>query len=128
MGDFKSFLEKVRFEKQLEKLEKKTRNQRVLIYGAGFLFEEINKYYDLKALNIIGIADKNKVTGEIEKLYGYKAVKVTDIKDIQPDVILVSLMNSIYIVETLALEHKNATVLPLVNKGRKAFLEEILRI
>lgn len=128
MQNFINFLKKVNFEMQLKKLGGKYKNKKVLIYGAGLLFETINNNYDLSNLNIIGIADKNKTSEDIQTLYGYPAVKPDDIKKINPDIILVCVLNSIYLIEALKRDYDKIKIIPLVNKGRKEFFKEILKL
>jgi len=128
MQNFIDFLKKVNFENQLKKMGEIYKDKRVLIYGAGLLFETIHRNYDLSALNIIGISDKNKTSEDIQTLYGYQGVKPDDIKRINPDIILVCVLNSIYLIEALKRDYAKIKIVPLVNKGRKEFFEEILKI
>lgn len=129
MQNLLDFLKKVNFEKQLKKLEKLYKDKKVLIYGAGLFFETINNNYDLNGLNIIGISDKNKTSDDnIQTLYGYQAVKPDDIKKINPDIILVCVLDPIYLIEALKRDYDKIKIAPFVNKGRKKFFEEILKI
>ena len=129
MQNFINFLKKVNFEKQLKKMGGKYKDKKVLIYGAGLLFETINNNYDLNGLNIIGISDKNKTSDEnVQTLYGYPAVKSADIKKSNPDVILVGVLNPIELIEILKTDYNKIKIEPLVNKGRIEFFEEILQI
>ena len=45
-------------QKQIDKLAKKFKNKKVVIYGAGIYFQIIKNNFDISKLNIIGIADK----------------------------------------------------------------------
>jgi hypothetical protein len=128
MQNFVDFLKKVNFDKQLEKLKKTYKDKKVLIYGAGLLFGTIVSNYDLSGLNIIGISDKNKTADSVETLYGYQAIKLDDIKKINPDIILTGVIDSIYLIEALKINYSGIKIIPLVNKGRIKFFKEILKI
>src|SRR5574344_1156950 len=52
------YLENYNFKKHLEKLNKKLKGKKVVIYGAGIFFEAIHEFYDLSKLDIIGISDR----------------------------------------------------------------------
>ena len=58
MSEMKKYLKTIKFEKYLDLLVTKLYGKRVLIYGAGLLFETAFKNYNFKGLNIIGISDK----------------------------------------------------------------------
>ena len=58
MSEMKKYLKIIKFEKCLDLLVTKLYGKRVLIYGAGLLFETAFKNYNFKGLNIIGISDK----------------------------------------------------------------------
>ena len=128
MPELTNLLKKVNFEKQLIKLKKIYKDKRILIYGAGLFFEAVNNNYDLSGLNIIGICDRVKTTGDILNLYGYTAVKPDDIKKMNPDIILVATLKPVYLIEILKTEYDKIKIIPLVNKGRAEFFKEILQI
>ena len=54
----KEYLKKIKFEKYLKQLKLQLAEKKVLVYGAGALFETAYKNYDFSGLNIIGISDK----------------------------------------------------------------------
>ena len=129
MREFIDLLKKINFENQLKKLGKKYAGKRILLYGAGLFFETIHNNYDLSGLNIAGISDKTKTQGNARTLYGYPAVRPEDIEKINPDVILVCVLNPVCLIESLKFDYNNKIkVAPLVNKGRAAFLREIIKI
>ena len=68
-NDFCSFLKRRNFKSRLKKLTQKLKNKKIVIYGAGQLFEEINRHYDLSGLNIIALADR-KFNDYEEESYG----------------------------------------------------------
>lgn len=115
--DFKTYLENISFEKYLQKLIKKTKNDPVVIYGAGSFFKFIHDNYDLSKLNIIGISDM-KFTEDMENddYLGYKIIPRSQIKKYNPKYVLVATLEYIGIVEGLTLvdfEKTNIKVYPL---------------
>ena len=82
----------VKEQKYINKLVKKYKNKKVLIYGAGTIGEVIFENYDISGLNIIAVSDK-KFTKECS-YKGYKAIPVENIKEYKPDVIIFTLYSS----------------------------------
>lgn len=69
--------------------------KRVIIYGAGEGFLELNKRYKFnKNLNVIAIADKRFETENFVDFYGMRAIKPADIVKEDYDVILISNENT----------------------------------
>ena len=85
--ELKSWLEDKNFQKHIDKLAKKFKNKRIIIYGAGLLAALISENYNLSGLNIIGFADKKFLSGN-EKYKTYNAVPALNIAEYNPDVIL----------------------------------------
>lgn len=124
-----NYLHKFNFEKTLPKLIKKLQGKTVMLYGAGVFLELIKKYFDLSDLNIIGIADKKfRRRTENETFLGYTAYAPEDIKDLNPDYVLVATRNYINIIEDLyfnTLKGTKIRVKPLLYKGFWALAKEI---
>lgn len=96
------YLKKYHFEKNLKKLIKKLEGKTVVLYGAGVFFEVINKYYDLSNLNIIGISDaKFKEHQPDETFLGYKVISPQELRDVNPDYVLVATKFYIKIIDSL---------------------------
>lgn len=115
--DFKTHLENIKFEKNLDKLKKKLKNKTSIIYGTGSFFKYINENYDLSKLNIIGISDmKFDDNDEGKDFLGYKMVPKNKIISYKPDYVIVATLKYISIVEDFELNILNKTkikVLPL---------------
>jgi len=91
MSNLSEYLEKNNFETQLNNLCKKLRNKRVIVYGAGKMFQVINENYDLSAINIIGITDqKFKIEEEGNNYLGYKIYYYANFLHEDFDVLLVA--------------------------------------
>ena len=79
------FLKNVGFDNYLKYLKSKLKNKRILIYGAGLLFQTIYSNYDLSNLNIVGISDMsfsakselNKTNAQMLKLLNELGIKAT---------------------------------------------------
>lgn len=85
------YLENNNFKKQLENIKKKLSGKKIMIYGAGKMFEEIVKNYDLRELNIIGITDLKFYKSQQENsLFGYKIYYYTDFLKEDFDAILIA--------------------------------------
>ena len=54
MQELKKFLEKNNFSKRLNKLNKKLKDKKIIIYGAGKFFRAIVENYDLSNLGTTG--------------------------------------------------------------------------
>ena len=123
------YLKKYNFEKQFEKLKNKLKNKTIVIYGAGVFFQLINEYYDLSKLNILAISDKKYIDHEEnEQFLGYKVIAPNEIKNLQPDYVLVATKNFINIIEDLYYNELNRTkikITPLVKKPFSMLLKEI---
>ena len=75
MQELKKFLEKNNFSKHLNKLNRKLKDKKIIIYGAGKFFRAIVENYDLSNLNIIGICDKSFTSSDNgELLFGFPKI------------------------------------------------------
>ncbi|MBR1681277.1 hypothetical protein IJ707_05765, partial [bacterium] len=97
-----NYLFEYNFDKTLPKLVKKLDGKSVVIYGAGVFFELIQKYFDISGLNIIGISDRRfEGHEENEEFLGYKVYSPDEIKELNPDYVLVATKYYINIIEDL---------------------------
>lgn len=122
--DHINYLESIKFEKQLQKLLKKVKGKKVVLYGAGSFFQIINDNYDLSGLNIVAIADRKYIDhAENEEFLGYKVIPPSEIKELNPDYVFVGTRWFINIIEDLSygvLKDSKIKVRPLI---KKPFLE-----
>ena len=118
------YLKKIGFEKHLKKITKKLKDKKIVLYGAGTFFKVIYDNYDLSGLNIIGISDKKfEDHEENEEFCGYKVVAPEEIKDLNPDYVLVGTLKFVRIIENFyagLFEGSKIKIKPLI---RKPFLE-----
>ena len=87
LGYFKS----VHAQRQINKLARKYKNKKIVIYGAGEYFQILKNNFDLSKLNIVGIADKKFETSKDSNPTSYLALAPEELKDFDLDVILVAL-------------------------------------
>ena len=87
LGYFKS----VHAQRQINKLARKYKNKKIVIYGAGEYFQILKNNFDLSKLNIVGIADKKFETSKDSNPTPYLALATEELKDFDLDVILVAL-------------------------------------
>ena len=119
-SDFIEYLEKINFSKHLKKIEKKLKNKKIILYGAGSFFQTLADKYDLSSLNIIAIADRKFINhAKDETFYGYKVCEPDELVQLKPDIILLSMLKYVHIIEHLeetVLKNHTIKMKPLINK------------
>ena len=125
--NLEAYLKNINFDKQYEKLIKKTKNKKIVIYGTGELFQLINSKYDLSKLNIIALSD-GKFTNKDknEKILNYPKIPMYEIETLKPDFVFVATLKYLEIMKSLEdiLPYK-IKVFPLVQKPFLKILKEI---
>lgn len=122
--EFLDYLEKFKFGKNLEKLSKKLKNKKVIIYGTGAFFQTINLYYDLSKLNIIAVSDKKFIEHEKdEKFLDYLVCSPLEIRELKPDCVLVATKYFINIIEDLEEDLLHKTKIKILPLCKKPFIE-----
>lgn len=130
--ELKYWLERREFSENLDKLAKKYKNKKIVLYGAGILARVILDNYDLSKLNIVAIVDA-KFTGE-EEFYNLKTVSPDKIPEIMPDLILINTYSAIIIKEYLDKNFPELKKLPKFSivkstmKDKIEVIKEILEI
>lgn len=82
------------FQKNIDRLAEKHKNKKILIYGIGKdFFEKIAKNYDLSALNIIGVSDKDFYHSEEQTYLEYKVIDPENINNHDFDVVVLGITN-----------------------------------
>ena len=125
----KKYLESINFQKQLDKIEKKYKNKRILIYGTGLLCSTIVENYDIPKLNIIGVSDlKYDIYDESRLCHGYKIVHFSKIKEQKPECILISIFHFLPVLFNFKNKFFKKTkikIIPFADKSFLALLREI---
>lgn len=86
-----NYFKAVHAQRQINKLARKYKNKKIVIYGAGEYFQILKNNFDLSKLNIVGIADKKFETSKNSNPTPYLALAPDELKDFDFDVILVAL-------------------------------------
>ena len=123
------YLNSVKFDKQLKKLNKKLKGKTIVIYGTGILFQKILKHYDLSKLNIIGVSDRRfSLEQNGDNCLGFKIIPLERINDYEPDYVLIATLKFLSILDnfrTVIFKNTKTKVLPLVDKPFLTLLKEI---
>ena len=129
--DFEEFFEKVKAQKQIDKLAKKYKNKKVVLYGAGKYSRELFEEYDLSKLNIVAIADKSFEKQENRNFYELNCVAPDDLRQLDYDVILLTVYDEALITDFLkeellvASKNEKVKIKPLVKPSFWLFLSEL---
>ncbi len=99
--ELEKYLEEIDAQKQIDRLAKKCKNKKILLYGAGSYFDLIQKNYDLSKLNIAAISDKKFETTTDSNKTPYKAIKPEEMKNFDCDVIVMSLINDLSVAKSI---------------------------
>ena len=89
--DILGYFKAVHAQKQINKLARKYKNKKIVIYGAGVYFQILNNNFDLSKLNIVAIADKKFETSKKANPTTFTPLAPEELKDFDFDVILVAL-------------------------------------
>lgn len=127
--DYSKYLQENNFDKYFVFLKKKLKNKRVLIYGAGQIFNYIKEKYDFSGINIVGICDRQFTPSqEGQEISGYKIVNFNNINKQDFDVVLVSVLKYYNLGYSLrSVINKKCLFLPLVKFSFINRLKEILK-
>jgi len=127
--DLEKYLTDINFKKQLQCLNRKLKNKRIVIYGSGQLFQTICKYYDVSKLNIVAVTDgKYSTQNKEQSVCGYSTILVEEIEELKPDFILVAILNYtdiVYNLENIVYKNKPVKIMPMVQKNFFTILKEI---
>lgn len=100
MNDFLELLKQEKFDNQLQKMIKRYKNKKLVLYGVGKFFHTIKNNYDLSKLNIIAVSDimfKEIETPIFDEKLGYNKISPYCINKLKPDFVLISVLKDIYI-------------------------------
>lgn len=125
--DLVLYLKKVKFKKQLEKLQKKLKGKKVVLYGAGLLFECVKDNYGLDGIDIIGISDKSFDNFDSD-FCGYKKIPTKLISTSGADCVLISTFRYLNILddlEKMLVDFPKIEILPLIDRPFWELFKEI---
>ena len=88
--DFKEHLKKYNAQEKIDKLVKKYKNRKVVLYGAGQFAEALFENYDLSKLNIVAICDKKFEDESKKSFYNLKCISPDELGNYDCDLILIA--------------------------------------
>lgn len=88
--NFSEYLHKKNTQKNIDKLSRKYKGKKVILYGAGSFAENIIKDYDLSELNILGIADSRFSSNQEEYFQGFKTINPYLLPETDFDVLIIT--------------------------------------
>ncbi len=88
--EFADYLEKYDAQEKINKLAKKYKDKRIVLYGAGQFAQAVFNKYDLSKLNIVAVADKRFEQDIPHEFFGLSCIKPADLKEMDYEVILIS--------------------------------------
>lgn len=112
--DLKEFLTEIKAKKQIDKLVKKYRNKKIILYGAGEFLRVIMEIDDLSRLNIVGISDSKFEAQKASNFTKYPAIAPSELKNYDFDCIFTTFLQDRLQIKTFEQEFKNCIVRPLV--------------
>ncbi len=88
-----NYLTEINFQKQIDGLAQKYIEKKIIVYGAGLVWNVIRDNYDISKLNIIGISDI-KFNENCYEQNGFKTFPPQNIALKKPDIVLISLLET----------------------------------
>ena len=122
------YLNKYETQKRINKLSKKYKRKRIVLFGAGQFAQVLFQNFDLSQLNIIAISDKKFEQEGVQEFFGLNCVKPNDLKKMTYDVILISNLDYKKFVNILdekilyGTENAGVEIRPLINLDFKNIL------
>lgn len=101
---FKDFLKEINPQSQINKIAKKYKNKKIIVYGAGQYAQFILDNYDLSNLQIVGFSDKSFKENKGGLFYNYPKISPYEIKNTNADIIFTLVANDYQIYEYLTTE------------------------
>lgn len=88
----KELLNSLEAEKIIKKQQKKYKNKKVIIYGAGEYSQYIFENYDLSGFDIVAVADMKYKENSQELFYSHRTISPSQLANEDFDVILLNLL------------------------------------
>ncbi|HNW26104.1 MAG TPA: glycosyltransferase [Candidatus Gastranaerophilaceae bacterium] len=117
---FKKYFDCVRAQKQINKLARKYKNKKIVLYGAGIYCKTLFENYDLSNLNIVAVADRGFKNEENKNFFNLNCILPKDLKEFDCDLILLGVYDTLqifdYLQDQLLVGSKNSQIkiLPIV--------------
>jgi len=98
------FLNKIDVQKRIDELADLFKGKKILLYGAGKLFQKVYCEFDFSKLNIIGISDIKFTEDNNEDFMGIKCISPSKISETDYDIILTTVLSPAKVVKYLFYE------------------------
>lgn len=99
--DFVKYLKNVSAQKQINKLSKKYKDKKIVLYGAGLYAQILLKNFDTTKLNIVAVCDKKYNDNSEELFCGFRTISPKELTELNCDVVLVTVIEDIAIIDYL---------------------------
>lgn len=99
--DILKYFKEVNAQKQINKLAKKYKNKKIVIYGAGLYFEILEQNFDLSSLNIVAISDKKFESSKQTNTTKYYPITPEELKTFDYDILAVALYDDVWLLDYL---------------------------
>ena len=129
--NFKKHFKELKAQKQIDKLARKYRKKKVVIYGAGQFCKILFDNYDLSKLNIVAVADKSFARNDNNEFYGLNCITPNDLKEFGCDIILIGAHDICligdFLEDELLIDCKNSKtkIRPLIKESFWKLLKEL---
>ncbi len=87
--DFSEYLETYKAQDKIDKLAKKYKKRKIVVYGAGQFSNVIFQNYDLSKLNIVAVCDKKFEEAE-RSFFNCRCISPDELKNFDCDLILIA--------------------------------------
>lgn len=127
--DLEKYLQEINAQRQIDKIAKKYKGKKVLIYGAGTFFDLICKKYDISKLNVVAISDMKFANDISSNTTKFRAIAPDDMKEFECDVIIIALLNDLDVAKSIEnnilknSKNKNIPIVPLLSPTFKYLLK-----
>lgn len=99
--DIEKYLSLNNAQGQIDRLAKKYKNKKLVVYGAGEYFEFIEKNYDLSKLNIVAISDLKFASDKSLNSTKYLPLAPEELKEFDFDVLIMALVYDVEVADVL---------------------------
>lgn len=90
--DFLKYFEREKAQKHIDRIARKYKNKKVILYGAGQYARALIRNYDISKINAIGIADRRFERPSTESFFGLKTFAPSELKKLDIDVIVLTVL------------------------------------
>lgn len=113
--DWIRFFERKNYQNKIDKLAKKYKDQKILLYGDGMISNILQEDYDLSKLNIVAVTDRKFLGCDYDPTTGkYPKISPNKLKTVDYDVVFIALKCWENVVNSYSDKGEMKTIVPLV--------------